>query len=365
MDNTWFRKFVLESVDTDKLYTQGTDHKVLLALGLMGEAGSIVSEVKKGRREGAAYPSLIPKLKEEIGDFLWYYVRLASVVDIDLQEDRFKTQLWVPSEDREDRLGVYLELSKCVGELLGKLKEDRLGVNRSFRDVFEEIWQVLNRVCVSENVRLDEIAEANTLKRIDRWGKESEDIVLFDEAYPKEEQLPREFEVEFIEKVRNNEGVVILRSNNINIGDSITDNIGELDDYRYHDVFHLGYMSHFGWSPVFRSLLRCKRKSNPSVDENEDGGRARVIEESISAIVFSRAKAVSYYEGIDHIDFDVLKNIKELVRGYEVEDIPLWLWEKAILESYAVFRRLKANKGGIVTADLGRRRLTYSVNRQV
>ena len=101
------------------------------------------------------------------------------------------------------------------------------------------------------------------------------------------------------------------------------------------------------------------------MDENEDGGRARVIEESISAIVFSRAKAVSYYEGIDHIDFDVLKNIRELVRGYEIEKIPLWLWEKAILDSYAVFRKLKSNSGGIVSADLRSRRLTYSVSHGV
>ena len=166
----------------------------------------------------------------EIGDFLWYYVRLANVIGADLLEDRFKVQLGVSPEYREDRLEGYLELSKNVGDLLGKLKENEIEVSISLRGVLEEIWQALNRICISENIRLEEVAEENAQKRIDRWGKDSETIALFDEGYPEEEQLPRKFEVEFIEKARNDEGVVILRINNINIGDSLTDNIGESDD---------------------------------------------------------------------------------------------------------------------------------------
>ena len=31
-----------------------------------------------------------------------------------------------------------------------------------------------------------------------------------------------------------------------------------------------------------------------------------------------------YYDGVDRVDYDLLKTVMELVRGYEVDDIPLW-----------------------------------------
>ncbi|MFI0349933.1 hypothetical protein [Actinomadura sp. 9N407] len=58
---------------------------------------------------------------------------------------------------------------------------------------------------------------------------------------------------------------------------------------RMHDVFHLSYAAVLGWSPVMRSLMRRKRKSDPAIDEAEDGGRAIAIEEGISTMVFSYA----------------------------------------------------------------------------
>jgi hypothetical protein len=166
-------------------------------------------------------------------------------------------------------------------------------------------------------------------------------------------------EIEFLERMRKGKPVVILRSMGLNIGDRLTDNIEEADEYRYHDVFHFGYAAFLGWSPVTRGLLRSKRKSRPHVDENEDGGRAQVIEEAISALVFSRAKELRFFDRLDHLDFELLKNIQELVKGYEVERVPLWQWERAILRSYEVFRRLKAERGGRVAIDLHRRRLDY------
>ena len=42
---------------------------------------------------------------------------------------------------------------------------------------------------------------------------------------------------------------------------------------RFHDIFHLSYAAILGWSPTVRALLRCKRKSDPRVDEVEDGGK--------------------------------------------------------------------------------------------
>ena len=54
----WLEGFSEDAKGTDQLQKQGPDHVRLLAMGLLGEAGSVLSEVKKGRREGAAYPAL-------------------------------------------------------------------------------------------------------------------------------------------------------------------------------------------------------------------------------------------------------------------------------------------------------------------
>ena len=49
----------------------------------------------------------------------------------------------------------------------------------------------------------------------------------------------------------------------------------------------------------------------------------------------------------------------EFVSGYEVEKCPLKLWEKAILEGYAVFRQLKSNQGGWIVGNRELRTITY------
>ena len=75
--------------------------------------------------------------------------------------------------------------------------------------------------------------------------------------------------------------------------------------------------------------------------------------------MFSRAKELNLFDGLDHVDFDLLKSIAEFTRGFEVERIPFWQWEKAILEGYRVFQLLKTNKGGSVQLDIVAHALTY------
>jgi hypothetical protein len=153
--------------------------------------------------------------------------------------------------------------------------------------------------------------------------------------------------------------VVLLRCNGINFGDRLTDNIEDPDGYRYHDIFHFAHAVHLGWSPVVRALLRCKRKSSSKKDEGQDGARAVILEEAVAAIVFSRAKEMNFFDGVDHVDYDLLKTVQEFIQGFEVDQVPLWQWEAAILDGYATFRKLRSNRGGTVTIDLVRRELTY------
>src|SRR4029079_14836619 len=69
----------------------------------------------------------------------------------------------------------------------------------------------------------------------------------------------------------------------------LTDNAYENDGYRFHDVSHRADAAVLGWSPIIRSGLKRKRKSNHKTDEVEDGGRAKAIEEGVSAHVFCYA----------------------------------------------------------------------------
>lgn len=55
----------------------------------------------------------------------------------------------------------------------------------------------------------------------------------------------------------------------------------------------------------------------------------------------------------------MLKTIGEFVNGYEVQNCPLKLWERAILDSYAVFRELRANNGGWIIGNRDQRTIKY------
>jgi len=143
------------------------------------------------------------------------------------------------------------------------------------------------------------------------------------------------------------------------VGDPLTDNISDRDGYRFHDVFHFAHAAILDWSPVFRALLKKKRKSAKRFDEEQDSGRAIVVEEGLTAWTFSRAKKHHFFEDQKSISFDMLKTIAQFVQGYEVDRCPLSLWERAILQGYKVFREVNSNGGGIVCGDLATRSIRY------
>ncbi|HCD8379686.1 TPA: hypothetical protein ND784_005291, partial [Klebsiella pneumoniae] len=111
----------------------------------------------------------------------------------------------------------------------------------------------------------------------------------FDINYANYERFPPKMVFVFKEISVSNKKYVIQQCQGVNIGDRLTDNKKDKDDYRFHDVFHICYAVHLGWSPVLRALLHLKRKSISSTDENQDGARAIIIEEGISTFIFSRA----------------------------------------------------------------------------
>jgi NTP pyrophosphatase (non-canonical NTP hydrolase) len=258
----------------------GDEGLIVHVLGLAGEAGSVAEEYKKRMRDGEAHHWWKARMREELGDVLWYVANVASHLDLDL----------------------------------------------------------------------DEIARANLDKTRSRWLLSP--TAALDEAYPAEERLPRSGTYEF-RSGTNSDGRASVRISfqGRQIGDELTDASHAEDGYRFHDVFHLAYATLLGWSPVTRSLAGLKRRSNPSTDEIEDGGRAIVIEEGVAALVFAYAAQHNMGGTIERLDQRLLDTIEMLVGPLEVGVRTHAEWEAAILAGLSAFRALVDNDGGFVVFD--------------
>ena len=114
-----------------------------------------------------------------------------------------------------------------------------------------------------------------------------------------------------------------------------------------------------GWSPVVRKFLSCKRKSKPTIDEVEDGARARVIEEGISAIAFEYSRNHNFFKDICRIDSQLLRLVKEMTSNLEVSIRTQNQWERAILEGFRVWRLVFEQGKGTVFVDTVNQRIEY------
>ena len=250
-------------------------------LGMAGEVGELLGEHKKWLRDGDSYKLFPERVKEELGDLLWY----------------------------------------------------------------------LSNVATKHRLTLDEVAEFNLSKTERRWQPVSPGNgprKLFDEDFPTSERLPRQMDI----SIEEDSGIAITTIDGAKFGDPLTDNRYEDDGYRFHDICHLSYASVLGWSPTLRALLRRKRKSDPQVDEVEDGGRAIVIEEGISAMVFSYAERRNFLAGAEGVNYDLLRTIKDMTSHLEVSARTEGEWERAIMTGFDIWRQVKANGNGQIHADL-------------
>lgn len=348
-------------------------------LGLFGEAGSLLSELKKKQRDADSYSGYEASVVEELGDVLWYFANMASRAGIDLAELASRL-LGSPRDAAQDLTlsdlqpvssaaeavpqanfeSTLIRLAGEVGKLTADFGAGRLSGNQDVLPGYmESIFRTLIDAANDAAVSLAHAAHSNLHKIFDRWPLERVYPPLFDEADDPSEQLPRRIKMQIFERTINDQTYVFLRCNDINIGDRLTDNKLEKDDYRFHDVFHLAYAAILGWSPVMRALFRVKRKSRPEIDETEDGARAILIEEGVSTWIFNHAEPLNFFENLTSIDYGLLKAVRELVKGYEPEQCPLWLWEEAILKGYEVFRALRQHRRGLIVADLNERTITF------
>ena len=290
------RDYQLEAHKTvKKVPGEGSDVMIPI-LGLAGEVGELLNEYKKKLRDGDAHERFGDRVAEELGDILWYVAETATKFGLDL----------------------------------------------------------------------DEVARGNLQKTKARWAPAGQDGLLFgsvardfDSRFPEGERFPRRFVADFrpwIEKGAEKTRVFV---DGKPMGDPLTDNAHTPDGYRFHDVFHLACAAALGWSPVIRKHLKRKRRSDPKIDEVEDGGRAIVTEEGISALVFAYARDHKSLEGVRSVDYHLLKAIRIMASSFEVTVCTTGEWERAIFMGYEVWKQVEANQGGKVELDLDKRTIKY------
>lgn len=353
-------------------------------LGLFGETGSLLSEVKKKQRDRASYLGYAGAVVEELGDVLWYLSVVAARGGLSLGEiagnlDRdyedwqqtsvaalsfaalqppIMTRRAEPTPAFEKTL---LQLAGEVGRLMtdheaGRLTNNQAALGGRLAAIMRTVVQAANEA----GVTLEAAAVKNLNKIFDRWPRERVYPPSLDHVAEPEERLPRDIYVDVFERKVRGQTYVFQRCNGLNIGDRLTDNAMTADDYRFHDVFHYAYVAVLTWSPVIRALFRLKRKSDPKIDEAQDGARAALIEEGVATWIFGQAAALNFFAGVKagELPFDMLKHVRQFVAGYEAEHLPLWLWEEAILQGYAAFRFLREHRRGRLHIDSNNRRLT-------
>jgi len=276
-----------------------TDFRSLLLplLGLAGEVGSLQTQFKRHLRDGEKFIGFKQKIEEELGDILWNVANVATKADIDL----------------------------------------------------------------------DAVASNNLKKIRDRWHDQSSPISgikLFDSTLDASEQFPRTFAIDVTSAIASDADdfpTVQLYWKGQPFGARLTDNSVEDDGYRLHDVFHLAFLAKLGWSPVLRNknFFNCKRRSVKRIDDIEDGGRAAVIEEAVSALIFVKAKEAGFYEVIRTVEYAVLRLIKDLTLHLEISILPLKQWEVAILAACDIWRLVRKNGDGQIVCDLNHRTIEF------
>ena len=421
-------------VDEYNRFVQNTDQSKDLDValyGIAGELGSVVSAIKRRLiADDPHWNAPNNEIIEELGDLLWYCFAFSQCLENRrpknfLAHDIANLKKEIDGDNkRAERIGIVLDpakrgtflaaaanfpsrarnmtlddyqevafltartegrtlievclavLSQLCGEFFRlKLPEIERMLNktlpdRPIMDVLGEMAWHIAAVASVYGVSLNRIAEKNMRKVSLRYGR-GEPTPLYDndEYLLEQEKLPRRLEVCFVSAPGK---VLQMYSNGKQLGDPLTDNAQDEDGYRFHDVLHLAFAAKLGWSPVLRKLLGRKRKSQPKVDEVEDGARAQIMEEAVINAIhaegFRQAEARPQRESSDHtrlfatrseISFDLLKLIQNFVRDNEVAKSQYWEWEDAIYDGFDIFHKLREEGQGTVTIDLDKRSIGF------
>ena len=346
----------------------GGDEITTPLLGLIGEIGEVVSELKKHSREGTAYVGFSSRLAEEIGDVLWYVSDIATRCHMHLNTlEPFSTESTRRSNTANGEwIRVALSLAAYAGQLSRSYDSLLYGhgssdtFNTQLRETLTGIVMELTRLTSIYRLSFAEVASENLEKVNHRWTDSSKSRIDSQVDWSENEQLPLRFDVWLNDFHGSVTSVFSVDGGETHSTlDSLTDNAYDPDGYRFHDVFHFAYTAVLSWSPVTRSLLRRKRKSDPQVDEVEDGGRAIAIEEGIAAMVFAYGQQHHMFQGIRSVDYSLLRTIRDMTTHLEVGDRSAAEWENAIIQGFETWRQVRKAGGGHIHVDRSSRQICF------
>lgn len=419
-------------LDTETKRRSKEEQRRILIYGLVSEIGSVISAVKKqklgesGHRDTTEGTLTRHELKDELGDLIWYCFALAALEN-DGDNDILTQQIEVLSEhlkgdDKQPAsFGEFLnraqieDFQQRTKEFLGKkprtfqdFQKIAYLTARAHGDELVEISLVtltelaaqLMRLLLSESekqlhdqvqdrpalnilgkiawhiaaiatvykLHLDEIAYEN-IEKIQPRRPAIDVTPLHDKKYPESEQLPRQFEVKFLTVGK---GISRMYWGGNQLGNDLRDNFYKEDGYRFHDALHLANMAHLGWSPVFRGFMGKKRKSNLEIDEIEDGGRARAVEEAVIKAIHSEGEEIAeiLHPGLalkdrpifsDDVDIPLsfFNIIRRYVKGLEVGSNSFHEWKNAIRDGFRIYKELAKHGQGTVTVNLDKRKIDF------
>lgn len=248
-------------------------------------------------------------------------------------------------------LGLVDEAASIVTEYKKYLVDGdhyRIYNERLVEEIGDVLWYLAN-FATKVGVDLEYAAERNLAKTKSRFIPEAEKRPRpLDIDYRRRERLPVRFRVALY---LEDGGKAVMSLNGRQLGDPLTDNAYIDDGYRFHDVFHWAYVAILGWSPVVRRMLKRKRKSDKRVDEVEDGARAAILEEAVSALAFASAENYSFFAGSSQVESKLLRDVRTLTAHLEVRRCSPQQWERAILTGFAVWREINRAGGGTFCGD--------------
>jgi MazG nucleotide pyrophosphohydrolase domain. len=418
--------------DTDQTKGQPIKRRRDIAIyGLASEVGSVAAAIKKRLLgEGGAEKWDIPntEITEELGDVVWYCFALARLANpkkrvnifihdinnlqrevsaknaransiqriigqknqnyfLRAAKDFPKRTRFMTFEDYQKlafltaRTKNRILVEVCIAvlyqlsaELFRKtLPKIELQLNQSLKDrpindiIGEIAWHIAALASIY-GLDLSYIAQENISKVSFRRNRD-QPTELHDSTCISPEKLPRKFEIAF---VTVGSGKSQMYMDGRRLGDQLTDNAYEDDGYRFHDVMHLANAAALGWSPVLRGLMGRKRKSQPKVDEIEDGARAKIVEELVIKAIHTEGQRLAelrnpgtvnrsarLFTSPDSITFGFLKFIHRLISGLEVDKNQYWEWEDAIVKGHEIFHRLRLEEQGTVLVDLDKRSIEF------
>ena len=162
---TFLSRYQKISATTDQIDSTDTRQSTIYLLGVLGEYGTLLSEIKKYRRDGDAYTGFTEHLSEELGDTLWYLVALTRKLGVDIAS--LDSELEVVDSDFDSLLfDLGINFSMLVTQLNAN-EVDRSELKKAISSALRNMRAI--STCLG--LKLEDVAEANIRKTTDRWSR--------------------------------------------------------------------------------------------------------------------------------------------------------------------------------------------------